>query len=151
MGGTSWQIYCDHKRFKIRENSPSPADVIEAIYFSIEAYEKDEPGSWIHLLPKKEVLVAARELVHRAPDLLKRPRLFGVLFSVMDSIDVAGSVPTTACPVLSHIVSSDAPVYASVVAQCRLSIGKANMNQLTTELMGQQSPRGRFVGYQPGL
>ena len=120
----------------------SPVDVIETIHAKIEHYETANPGSWIHLLPKEKVVAAARELVHKFPDRSKRPPLFGVPFSLKDSIDVAGIPTTTACPVLSHIPSSDAPVYTSIIAQGGLFIGKANLDQLATGLTGQRSPYG---------
>lgn len=120
----------------------SPLDVIETIYSKIKAYEKVNPGSWIHLLPKEKVLAAARGLIHQFPDRSKRPPLFGVPFSLKDSIDVAGFPTTTACPPLSHTPSSDAPVYTSLISQGGLFVGKANMDQLATGLTGQRSPYG---------
>lgn len=120
----------------------SPLNVIETLYTKIESYEKVNPGSWIHLLPKENVLAAARDLVQRFPDRTKRPPLFGAPFSLKDSIDVAGLPTTTACPPLTHTPTSDAPIYTSLISQGGLFIGKANMDQLATGLTGQRSPYG---------
>lgn len=49
---------------------------------------------------------------------------------------------TTACPILSHTPAADSPIYAAVVSQGGLFIGKANLDQLATGLTGQRSPYG---------
>ena len=65
--------------------------------------------------------------------------LYGVPFAVKDNIDVAG-VPTTAgCPALSRVADADSGVVARLVAAGALFIGKTNLNQLATGLVGAQS------------
>lgn len=120
----------------------SPVNVIHTLYAKIEAYESVNPGTWIHLLPKETLLSAAQDLEARWPDRRARPPLFGIPFSVKDSIDVSGLPTTTACPPLTHIPATSAPVYEASVAAGALFLGKANLDQLATGLTGQRSPYG---------
>ena len=120
----------------------SPVSVMEQIYDRIEAYEREDPAVWIHLLPRQVVLAAARELLARFPSSKDLPPLFGVPFSVKDSIDVAGAPTTTACPPLSKIPAVSAVVVQKVLEEGALFIGKVNLDQLATGLTGCRSPYG---------
>jgi allophanate hydrolase len=120
----------------------SPVNVIESLYKNIESYETINPGSWIYKVPKETVLAAAQELVARYPDKKALPPLYGVPFTVKDSIDVGGLPTTTACPPLTHIAAVDAPIYTAVLREGALFLGKANLDQLATGLTGQRSPYG---------
>ncbi|OAL49418.1 amidase signature enzyme [Pyrenochaeta sp. DS3sAY3a] len=120
----------------------SPESVVEAIYEKIEAYKKVDSAVWIHLEPRENVLEAARKLATRFPDRHALPPLFGVPFSVKDSIDIAGIPTTTACPPMAHVPSASAVVYDKVIAQGALFIGKVNLDQLATGLVGCRSPYG---------
>jgi allophanate hydrolase len=115
---------------------------MDQVYENIEAYEKVDPAVWIHLLPRETVIAAAKELVVRFPDTKDLPPLFGVPFSVKDSIDVAGIPTTTACPPLASIPATSAVVYQKVIEQGAIFIGKVNLDQLATGLTGCRSPYG---------
>jgi allophanate hydrolase len=121
----------------------SPAAVVSAIYKTIKAYESDNPGVWITLEPEEAVLEAANKLVAKYPNKAQLPPLFGVPFSVKDSLDVAGRATTTACPPLSFVATSSSPVYDKVIAEGALYLGKTNLDQLATGLTGCRSPYGR--------
>lgn len=120
----------------------SPITVADALYDRIEKYRKVDPSVWIHLQSKDAVLEDAKRLAESFPDKLRLPSLYGVPFSVKDSIDVAGLPTTTACPPLAHIPPKSARVYDLVMAQGGLFIGKANLDQLATGLSGCRSPYG---------
>ena len=120
----------------------SPLAVVESVYKTIEAYEKENPGAWIHLTAKDEALAAARELMTKYPDRLALPSLFGVPFSVKDSLDIAGLPTTTACPPLAKIATDSSPVYSKAIEAGALFIGKTNLDQLATGLTGCRSPYG---------
>lgn len=124
------------------KNGLSPVSVIEAIYDKIEAYKEIDPAVWIYLKPRAAALDAAKQLVLTYPDRNALPPLFGVPFSVKDSIDIAGIPTTTACPPLAHVPSSSAIVYEKAVAEGALLIGKTNLDQLATGLVGCRSPYG---------
>jgi allophanate hydrolase len=120
----------------------SVVSVIETIYAKIEAYEKVNPGGWIYLIPKETALAAAQDLMTRYPDKTALPPLFGVPYSLKDSIDVAGLTTTTACPPLAHVATADAPIHPLVLEQGAIFLGKVNLDQLATGLSGQRSPYG---------
>ena len=120
----------------------SPVKLVEALYAKIEAYDKANPGAWIHLVPQEAALAAARDLVAKFPDRTTLPPLYGVPYTVKDSIDVAGLPTTTACPPLRHTATTSAPVHDLVIAEGALFLGKANLDQLATGLTGQRSPYG---------
>jgi allophanate hydrolase len=127
---------------KAYKNGLSPVTVIEALYNKIEAYHKVDSAVWIHLSPKESALEAAKSLAVRFPDRSALPPLFGIPFSVKDSIDIAGLPTTTACPPLAHIPSESAVVYDKVIEEGALFIGKTNLDQLATGLTGCRSPYG---------
>jgi allophanate hydrolase len=71
-----------------------------------------------------------------------RLALRGVPFVVKDNIDVAG-VPTTAgCPGFAYIARRDAPVVAALREAGAIVVGKANLDQFATGLVGTRSPYG---------
>lgn len=127
---------------KAYKDGLSPVTVVEALYNKIETYKKVDPAVWIHLESKENVLEAAKALTVKFPDRKVLPPLFGIPFSVKDSIDIAGLPTTTACPPLAHIPSASAVVYDKVISEGALFIGKTNLDQLATGLTGCRSPYG---------
>ncbi|KAE8441838.1 hypothetical protein EG329_004239 [Mollisiaceae sp. DMI_Dod_QoI] len=119
-----------------------PQQVIQAIYDRIDAYKSIQPSVWLYLQPLGEVLKAANELIARWPNLDERPPLWGIPFSVKDSIDVAGIPTTIGCPALSFVPHKSAPVYQRCIDAGGLFIGKTNMEQLATGMTGCRSPYG---------
>ena len=102
-----------------------------------EAYERiashaDNPV-FIHLLPKDRVL--AQVEAARGP-------LAGQLFAVKDNIDVAGLPTTAACPAFSYVAKEDAAAVRRLRDAGAVVIGKANLDQFATGLVGTRSPYG---------
>ncbi|KAF3927346.1 Amidase [Orbilia brochopaga] len=120
----------------------SPITVLEAVYSKIETYSKIDPAVFIHLVEKKVAFARAEELMKAHPDRRNLPPLWGVPFSVKDSIDVAGVPTTTACPPLAFVPTQSAAVYDKVVARGAIHIGKTNLDQYATGLNGTRSPYG---------
>ncbi|KAF2828399.1 amidase signature enzyme [Ophiobolus disseminans] len=128
-----------HRAYK---SGLSPITMVEALYDKIEAYKKVDPAVWIHLEPRDKVLEAATKLTARFPSRTALPPLFGIPFSVKDSVDVQGIPTTTACQPLTHVPSVSAVVYDKVIAEGALFFGKVNLDQLATGLVGCRSPYG---------
>ena len=92
---------------------------------------------WISLQPREAVLARAREIESR-PDL----PLAGKTFAVKDNFDVEG-IPTTAgCPAYAFTPASTATVVRHLQEAGALLIGKTNMDQFATGLVGTRSPFG---------
>jgi allophanate hydrolase len=119
-----------------------PQQVVEAIYERIEAYKQIQPSVWTHLQPIGDVLAAAHAIQTRWQDPENRPPLWGVPFSVKDSIDIAGIPTTIGCPALAYLPTKSASVYHHCIDNGGLFIGKTNMEQLATGMTGCRSPYG---------
>ncbi len=99
----------------------------------------NDPAIWIFRNPDSTILNRAKELQAEGPR--DRP-LWGVPFAVKDNIDVAG-IPTTAgCPGFAYTPDADAPAVRCLLDAGALLIGKTNLDQFATGLVGTRSPYG---------
>jgi allophanate hydrolase len=104
----------------------------------------DAPGGeavWIHKLSAAELVAAARAVEERF-SAGNRPPLYGVPFAVKDNIDVAGLPTTAACPAIAYTPASSATVVQKLLDAGAFLVGKTNMDQLATGLVGVRSPYG---------
>ncbi|ETT64366.1 allophanate hydrolase [Paenibacillus sp. FSL R7-277] len=68
--------------------------------------------------------------------------LWGIPFAVKDNIDVKGLPTTAACPEFAYQPEADAAVVARLVAAGAIPVGKSNLDQFATGLVGVRSPYG---------
>jgi allophanate hydrolase len=94
---------------------------------------------WISRVPDATLRTQADEL-HRRGD--KNLPLFGIPFAVKDNIDVAGLATTAACPGFAYEPIESAEVVKQLVAAGAIVIGKTNLDQFATGLVGVRSPYG---------
>ncbi len=94
---------------------------------------------WISLVPRKSALARARQR-----ELEESPRgpLTGMTFAVKDNIDVAGMPTTAGCPAYAYTPASSAIVVQRLEDAGAILIGKTNMDQFATGLVGTRSPFG---------
>lgn len=109
-----------------------PERVIEQVYARIE--EVSDPNIFLCLFPKDDLLTEATAL--GAYD-ETRP-LWGVPFVIKDNIDVAGKPTTAACPEFAYIPEETAFVVRRLQAAGALLIGKTNLDQFATGLVGDR-------------
>jgi allophanate hydrolase len=114
----------------------SPCDVIAEIYQKMIAW--NDPALFIHLPEKGELL----ELARLADTMPRDLPLWGIPFVVKDNIDVAGWPTTAACPDFSYVPEADAEVVRLLREAGAIPIGKANLDQFATGLVGTRSPHG---------
>ncbi|MEA5603125.1 allophanate hydrolase [Nostoc sp. UHCC 0252] len=114
-----------------------PSDLIAEIYRRIAARGND--AVWIHLLPQAEAIAQAQVLANRNIDDLP---LYGIPFAVKDNIDVAKMPTTAACPAYSYIPEKTATVVDRLLQSGAILIGKTNLDQFATGLVGVRSPYG---------
>lgn len=121
----------------------TPAEVVHEVYRRIEA--KSQNPVWLWLRPEAEAI----KLAEAAAAHLDLP-LAGVPFAIKDNLDAAG-IPTTAgCPDFAYIPEDSAAVVTLLEAAGAILIGKTNMDQFATGLVGTRSPAGAcFNAYHP--
>jgi allophanate hydrolase len=106
----------------------------------------DRPEVWIHRLPQEALQARARELEKRANELgdalQERFPLYGVPFAVKDNIDVAGLPTTAACPEFAYVAQENAYVVQRLLDAGAILVGKTNLDQFATGLVGVRSPYG---------
>ncbi|MFF7992508.1 allophanate hydrolase [Kitasatospora xanthocidica] len=103
--------------------------------------EADRPEIWITLRPESDVLAEARDLDRRIAAGAELP-LAGALVAVKDNIDVAGLPTTAACPDYAYPPGASAPAVQRLVDAGALVLGKTNLDQFATGLVGTRSPYG---------
>jgi allophanate hydrolase len=100
-----------------------------------------QPEVFIHRASGGEVLQRAREVDARIAGGARLP-LAGVPFAVKDNIDVAGMPTTAACPAFSYRPERSAAVVERLLAAGAVCLGKTNLDQFATGLVGTRSPYG---------
>jgi allophanate hydrolase len=108
----------------------------------------DETLRLLHALPDAVLIGApleerargdAARLAGVDPDSLA---LYGVPFVVKDNIDVAGCTTTAGCPGYAFVAEADATLVDRLRWAGAIVVGKANMDQFATGLVGTRSPYG---------
>jgi allophanate hydrolase len=113
----------------------------QAALARIAAYDAIQPQAWIERARPEAVLARAREIDTRVAAGEDLP-LAGVPFAVKDNIDVAGLPTTAACPAFAYQPEASSPVVARLEAAGALMMGKTNLDQFATGLVGVRSPYG---------
>jgi allophanate hydrolase len=120
-----------------RSHKTKPVDVVARSFARIRAY--GDAAVFITLREEAETLAEAEELAKRGS--LDRP-LYGVPIAVKDNIDVAGLPTTAACEAFAYRAAIDATVVAKLRRAGAIVIGKTNLDQFATGLVGTRSPYG---------
>ena len=110
---------------------------IEETYARIEKHS--DPALFITIRPKPEALAIADRVQASGP--AGKP-LYGVPFVVKDNIDVAGLPTTAACPAFAYHPAKSAFVVERLERAGAIVIGKTNLDQFATGLVGVRSPYG---------
>jgi allophanate hydrolase len=119
--------------------SAGPVERVLATYARIE--ETDRPEVWITLRSRAEAVAEAESVEKRVASGHVLP-LAGLTLGVKDNIDVAG-IPTTAgCPAFSYTPTRSARVVERLRDAGAVVVGKTNLDQFATGLVGTRSPYG---------
>jgi allophanate hydrolase len=121
-----------------RAGAVTPAQTIARSYQRIRDY--DDPAVFISLRDEKDAIAEAETLAARK-DAAELP-LFGVPVAVKDNIDALGFPTTAACPAFSTTPTHDSTAVARLRAAGAIIIGKTNLDQFATGLVGVRSPHG---------
>lgn len=113
------------------------------------AYERitevDRPEVWISLRPESDALAEAAEIDRRV-ELGEMLPLAGRVVAVKDNIDVAGLETTAGSRTYAFRPEHDAPAVARLRDAGAVVIGKTNLDQFATGLVGTRSPFGAVRG-----
>jgi allophanate hydrolase len=126
-----------HLQAQYREGSLRPVDLVRQL--DAEIGDANSHNIWIRRLTLDEMLAYAENLEGKDP--AKLP-LYGIPFAIKDNIDLAG-VPTTAgCPDFAFMPQKSASVVQKLIDAGAIPIGKTNLDQFATGLVGTRSPYG---------
>ncbi len=114
-----------------------PVAIVDEVLARIDRC--DDPAIWIEVEPAEALRASAKALVDIPMD--GHP-LWGVPFGVKDNIDVAGRVTTAGLPGAARTADASATVVARLEAAGALYVGKTNLDQVATGLVGTRSPYG---------
>jgi allophanate hydrolase len=130
----------DGLRAQFAAGSLTVRALVDDVFQRVEAQDAD-PATWIYKFPRDEVLSRADVLDAMTDGWASLP-LFGVPFAVKDNVDVAG-VPTTAgCPGYAYTPEANAAAVQRLLNAGAILIGKTNLDQFATGLVGTRSPHG---------
>ncbi|KAL4886986.1 urea carboxylase [Aspergillus karnatakaensis] len=107
----------------------------------LDRIEKTPSNDWISLAPPTHVIDEWSRIMRLKSEGYDLP-LFGVPFAVKDNIDAAGFRTTAACPAFAKVPTADSTVVARLRSQGAIVLGKTNLDQFATGLVGTRSPFG---------
>lgn len=116
-------------------------DILKDLVASIDPQD----NAWISIATVEQIkqqIQVLNELSKEAESLAKQFPLYGVPFAVKDNIDVAGFVTTAACKALTTVAAQDAETVRLLKQAGAIVIGKTNLDQFATGLVGTRSPFG---------
>jgi allophanate hydrolase len=115
----------------------TPEEVIQQILHRV--HTDSDMNIWI-TPPSMETL---RPYLDRLATLdMETTPLWGIPFAVKDNIDVAGLPTTAGCPEYAYTPTAHAAVVERLVAAGAIPLGKTNLDQFATGLVGTRSPYG---------
>ncbi len=120
-----------------RAGALTPEDIVARSFARIRAH--NDPAIFISLREEAEVRAEARALA-RAADM--GPPLFGIPVAIKDNIDVKGLPTTAGCPAYLYRPHSDATAVARLREAGAIILGKTNLDQFATGLVGVRTPYG---------
>jgi allophanate hydrolase len=114
-------------------------EVMAEVRRRIAAYA--DPAVWIDRLGESEI-AAQIAAVESARGAGKKLPLYGIPFAVKDNIDMAGRPTTAACPEFAYTPGKSATIVRKLCEAGAILVGKTNLDQFATGLVGVRSPYG---------
>lgn len=131
---TAWQQ-------QIREDGEAVFSTLNALRDALST----EDNAWIAIASAAQIREQLDTLLPRYRENPQALPLFGIPFAVKDNIDIAGWPTTAACPAFAYIAERDATAVARLKAAGAILLGKTNLDQFATGLVGTRSPYGEVV------
>jgi len=115
----------------------TPAQIMDRLMD--QADHAEQRHLWIYRLSRDEVAHYLRAL---RPQRIADLPLYGIPFVIKDNIDLAGVPTTAACPKFAYTPSRSATVVQRLIDAGAMPLGKTNLDQFATGLVGSRSPHG---------
>jgi allophanate hydrolase len=123
----------------LRRDDLTVHDIVDEVLGRIAA--RGDDAVWISLVERAALHERATEL-EALRGRAELPPLFGVPFAVKDNIDVAGLPTTAGCPAFAYTPAVDAGSVRRLLDAGAVVVGKTNLDQFATGLVGVRSPYG---------
>ena len=124
-------------RAKYLSGETTVKEVVSSVLEKIE--QTRDYNIWIYTLNEEELSPYLKNLENKNP---KDLPLYGIPFAIKDNIDLVGIPTTAACPEFSYIPKKSAFVVEKLIQAGAIPIGKTNLDQFATGLVGTRSPYG---------
>jgi len=109
----------------------------EILYRLLEKLHETDDPAWITLVTVEELELQISALDEQNPG-----PLHGIPFAAKDNIDAARLPTTAACPDYAYVPAEDSAAVARLKAAGAILLGKTNLDQFATGLVGTRSPYG---------
>lgn len=124
-------------RAKYLSGEVTVKEVISSIFEKIE--QTRDSNIWIYTLNEEELSPYLKNLENKN---IKDLPLYGIPFAIKDNIDLVNIPTTAACPEFSYTPKKSAFVVEKLIQAGAIPIGKTNLDQFATGLVGTRSPYG---------
>lgn len=125
----------------VNGQSQSALSIAEQVLGRLANYDTIQPQTWITRPCPDQLRLAATHIDARVKAGEFLP-LAGVPFAVKDNIDVADFPTTAGCPAFAYTPLRNAFVVERLLKAGALFVGKTNLDQFATGLVGTRSPYG---------
>ena len=125
----------------IEMHAQGQCEVSETIALAVKLARADTHNAWIYVLSDAELKPMLERLDDRRDEGLP---LYGVPFAIKDNIDLAGICTTAGCPEFAYVPKENAYVVDALIDAGAIPIGKTNLDQFATGLVGVRSPYGEI-------
>lgn len=130
-----WTIAAVQNYYKSGQGTP-----LSLISSLLDHIRRDHAkNAWIHVATLEDLTPYFKALESHSPSDFP---LWGVPFAIKDNIDVAGMPSTAACPEYRYVPKVSSPVVDRLIRMGAIPLGKTNMDQFATGLVGTRSPYG---------
>ncbi|WP_321903468.1 allophanate hydrolase [Paraburkholderia tropica] len=127
-----------------RRGEISPRETVDTVLHRLATTHR--PEAWILRVAASSLVTRAAQLeqllADEGPALFERMPLFGVPFAVKDNVDVAGLPTTAGCAAFAYTPGETAFAVERLLDAGAILIGKTNLDQFATGLVGTRSPYG---------
>ena len=123
-------------RKQYHNNGLTPSLLIDKLWSKLES---EDSAIWIYRMSRESLYERAAELESESRNELP---LYGIPFAVKDNMDVAQCPTSAGCPDFTYLAKTHARVVELLLAAGAILIGKTNMDQFATGLVGTRSPYG---------